>query len=96
MDKVGIVTIKFSEEEVETIYQSVSGYVRYREEERASLNVPEVGKEFYTLKADMRRIRKWIIDEKNKRIIDKRISEESVEEQTQMETNQRVCIPCDD
>ena len=88
--------IKFSEEEVETIYQAVSGYVRYREEERASLNDPEVGKEFYTLKADMRRIRKWIIDEKNNRINDKSISEESSEEQTQVETDKGVCIPCDD
>ena len=50
----------------------------------------------YQLQDELLKIETWIEDEKHKAITDKKASEGSFKEQTQMETSQRICVPCED
>ena len=93
-----VVTIRFTETEVVQIIKTLSTYIANNSTDRYATghNIPELDSGYYKLKNDLKKIRKWIDEEKHKAEIDKRVNEESTEEQTEMETKQRVCVPCDD
>ena len=93
-----VVTIRFTETEVVQLINTVSTYIANNSTDRYATghNIPELDSGYYKLKNDLKKIRKWIDEEKHKAEIDKRVNEESTEEQTEMETKQRVCVPCDD
>ena len=65
-----IVTVKFTESEINMLYESLSDKIynvditRMAEENRK--NIPQLGKEFHTLKKDLKDIKLWISDEKKK------------------------------
>ena len=68
--KEAIVTVKFTESEINMLYESLSDKIynvditRMAEDNRK--NVPQLGKEFHTLKKDLKDIKRWIKDEKEK------------------------------
>ena len=79
------VTIKMTLTELKTINEMVTKFP----DEKLPLYVVKLRKELIDMEKKF--------DEKiHKAEIDKRISEEGSEEQTQMETSQRLCIPCED
>ena len=65
-----MVTMKFKESEINMLYESLSDKIynvditRMAEENRK--NIPQLGKEFHTLKKDLKDIKRWISDEKEK------------------------------
>ena len=65
-----IVTIKFTESEIDMLYKSLSDKIYNVEITRMAgdnrNNVPALGKEFHTLKKDLKDIKQWIRDEKKK------------------------------
>ena len=78
-------TIKLTLTELKTL----NGMITKFPDERLPLYVVKLRKELIDMEKKF--------DEKiHKAEIDKRISEEGSEEQTQMETSQRVCVPCED
>jgi len=68
--KEAVVTVKFTESEINMLYESLSDKIynvditRMAEDNRK--NVPQLGKEFHTLKKDLKDIKRWISDEKEK------------------------------
>ena len=68
--KEAVVTVKFTESEINMLYESLSDKIynvditRMAEENRK--NIPQLGKEFHTLKKDLKDIKRWISDEKEK------------------------------
>ena len=80
-----VVTIKFTETELKTLNQMIKHH--------PDSVIPQHKR---VLKEELIKIEKWILDEKHKAITDKKASEESIEEQTRMETSKRICVPCDD
>ena len=83
-----VVTIKFTESELKLINEMILIEEEFNDDE----NLPAKR----TLIKQLIEIETWIEDEKHKAITDKKASEESFKEQTQMETSQRICVPCDD
>ena len=79
------VTIKFTETELKTLNEMIKHH--------PDSVIPQHKR---VLKSELIKIEKWIEDEKHKAITDKKASEESIEEQTRMETSKRICVPCDD
>jgi hypothetical protein len=80
-----IVTIKFTETEIKTLNEMIKHH--------PDSVIPQHKR---VLKEELIKIEKWIADEKHKAVTDKKASEESFKEQTQMETSKRICVPCDD
>jgi hypothetical protein len=80
-----IVTIKFTETELKTLNEMIKHH--------PDSVIPQHKR---VLKEELIKIEKWIADEKHKAVTDKKASEESFKEQTQMETSKRICVPCDD
>ena len=85
-----IVTIKFTETELQILNQIMEHHIEELE------NFDEVSPAKSNLQKELKKIETWITDEKHKAITDKKASEESFKEQTQMETSKRICVPCDD
>ena len=85
-----IVTIKFTETELQILNQIMEHHIEELE------NFDEVSPAKSNLQKELKKIETWITDEKHKAITDKKASEGSFKEQTQMETSQRICVPCDD
>ena len=83
-----VVTIKFTESELKLINEMILIEEEFNDDE----NLPAKR----TLIKQLIEIETWIEDEKHKAITDKKASEGSFKEQTQMETSQRICVPCDD
>ena len=83
-----VVTIKFTESELKLINEMILIEEEFNDDE----NLPAKR----TLIKQLIEIETWIEDEKHKAITDKKASEGSFKEQTQMETSQRICIPCED
>ena len=79
------VTIKFTETELKTLNEMIKHH--------PDSVIPQHKR---VLKEELIKIEKWIADEKHKAVTDKKASEESFKEQTQMETSQRICVPCED
>ena len=91
-----VVTIKLSESELQKIYNALCKYIEDYEKDYDGSNIPELDKSHYTLKKDLKDIRRWIEDEKNEKInnqerevpnpkeeyINKITGEESTKEQT--------------
>ena len=80
-----IVTIKFTETELKTLNEMIKHH--------PDSVIPQHKR---VLKEELIKIEKWIADEKHKAVTDKKASEESFKEQTQMETSKRICVPCED
>ena len=85
-----IVTIKFTETELQILNQIMEHHIEELE------NFDEVSPAKSNLQKELKKIETWIEDEKHKAITDKKASEGSFKEQTQMETSQRICVPCED
>jgi len=83
-----VVTIKFTESELKLINEMILIEEEFNDDE----NLPAKR----TLIKQLIEIETWIEDEKHKAITDKKASEGSFKEQTQMETSQRICVPCED
>ena len=80
-EQIAVVTIKFTETEVESLYHALSAYISSNERDIAGgVNIPSVKANYYKLKGDFMKIRKWIKDEKHEAEINKRVSEESPKE----------------
>ena len=79
------VTIKFTETELKTLNEMIKHH--------PDSVIPQHKR---VLKEELIKIEKWILDENHKAITDKKASEESIEEQTRMETSKRICVPCED
>ena len=79
------ITIKMTLTELKTINEMVTKFP----DERLPLYVAKLRKELIDME-------KQLDDKIHEAANDKRISKESSEEQTEMETSQRVCVPCDD
>ena len=84
-NKEPTLTIKLTLTELKTLNEMVTKFP----DERLPLYVAKLRKELIDME-------KLLDDKVHKAEIDKRISEEGSEEQTQMETSQRVCVPCED
>ena len=79
MDKTAVVTIKLTEFELEKIIYSISKYIETIETEKnGGLNIPDLEPEYYTLKKELRNIRKWINEEKHKAEVDKKKEQELI------------------
>jgi len=48
------------------------------------------------LRKDLRGIEERLDEKIHEAVNDQRVSEESSKEQTEMETSQRICVPCED
>jgi len=81
------VTIKFTETELKTVNKMINICID------KLLEVPPL---MTTLQKELKKIEKWILDEKHKAITDKKASKESFKKQTEMETSKRICVPCED
>ena len=79
------VTIKFTETELKTLYEMIKHH--------PDSVIPQHKR---VLKKELIKIEKWIADEKHKAITDKKASKGSFKEQDEMETSERICVPCDD
>ena len=79
------VTIKFTETELKTLNEMIKHH--------PDSVIPQHKR---VLKEELIKIEKWILDEKHKAITDKKASEGSFKEQDEMETSQRICVPCED
>ena len=80
-----IVTIKFTETELKTLNEMIKHH--------PDSVIPQHKR---VLKSELIKIEKWIADEKHKAITDKKASEESIEEQTKVETLKRLSVHYDD
>ena len=85
-----VVTIKFTESEIILINQMIGHHISDWQEKE------ELPQSKYKLQSDLLKIGDMIIEKKQEAINDQRISEESIEKQTEMETTKRVCILCND
>ena len=85
-----VVTIKFTESELNLLNEMIGHHISDWQE-KEQLNPAK-----YNLQKELLKIEVWIDEKKQEAINDKRISEESTEEQTQVETSQRICVPCED
>ena len=90
MSKEPVVTIKLTETELQILNQIMEHHIEELE------NFGEVSPAKSNLQKELKKIEEWIDEEKTKAEIDKRVGEESTEEQTEMETKKRICIPCND
>ena len=81
------VTIKFTETELKNVNKMINICID------KLLEVPPL---MTTLQKELKKIEKWILDEKHKAITDKKASKESFKKQTEMETSKRICVPCED
>ena len=79
------VTIKLTKTELETLIEMMG---------RLPDEVLPVYKS--VLRKQIVDIKEKLDEEIHKAVIDKKASEESFKEQTEMETNQRICVPCED
>ena len=84
------VTIKFTETELQILNQIMEHHIEELE------NFDEVSPAKSNLQKELKKIEKWILDEKHKAITDKKASKGSFKEQNEMETIKRICVPCDD
>ena len=84
-----VVTIKFTESEIILINQMIGHHIADWQE-KEQLNPAK-----YALQTALIKIEDMINDKKQEAINDKRISEESIEEQTKVETSKRICVLCD-
>ena len=84
-NKEPTLTIKLTLTELKTLNEMVTKFP----DERLPLYVAKLRKELIDME-------KQLDDKIHEAANDKRISKESSEKQTEMETSQRVCVPCDD
>ena len=92
-----IVTIKMTKSEVILLNQMVNAYISDLDEMYQDTGEGEkVSPAKSKLQNDLIKVEEWIDDKIQEKVNDKRVNEESIEEQTQMETSQRVCVLCDD
>ena len=84
------VTIKFTETELQILNQIMEHHVEELE------NFDKVSPAKSNLQKELIKIEKWIADEKHKALTDRKVSEESIKEQAEVETEQRICTPCED
>ena len=85
-----VVTIKFTESELNLLNEMIGHHISDWEEKE---QLPSYK---YQLQDEILKIETWIEDEKHKAITDKKASEGSFKEQDEMETSQRICVPCED
>ncbi len=85
-----VVTIKFTESEIILINQMIGHHIADWEEKE------KLPQSKYVLQTALIKIEDMINDKKQEAIIDKRISEESIEKQTKVETSKRLCPLCED
>lgn len=90
MSKEAIVTIKLTLSELQILNEVMEHHLEEIE------NFDKISPAKKNLKKQLKKIEEWINEEKRKATIDKRVGEESTEEQTEMETKKRICIPCND
>ena len=84
------VTIKFTQSELKLVNEMIGNHISdWQEKEQ----LPEAK---YNLQKELLKIEDWIDEKKQEAINDKKASEGSFKEQTEMETKQRICIPCED
>ena len=94
--KEPVVTIKLTESELKLVSESLDLCIHELPQHEDNEDDDEKTPARLTLLKQLHDIEEWIDEEKTKAVIDKRISEESTDEQTKSETTQRVCVPCDD
>jgi len=80
------VTIKFTETELKTVNKMINICID------KLLEVPPL---MTTLQKELKKIEKWILDEKHKAVTDKKASKESFKKQTEMETSKGIRVPCE-
>ena len=84
------VTIKLTESELILVNEMIGHHVSDWEEKE------QVHPAKLTLQNELLKIEVWIDEKKQEAINDKRVSKESSEKQTEMETKKRVCVLCED
>ena len=94
--KEPVVTVKMSYSELQLLNKMIDAHISDLDEMYQDTGEgEEVSPAKLTLQNQLFKIEEWIDEEKHKAIIDKRTSEESIEEQTKVETHQRPCVLCD-
>jgi len=83
-----VVTIKLTESELKLINEMILIEEEFDDDERLPAK--------RTLIKQLIEIEEWIDEEKTKAIIDKRVSKETTEGQTEVESSKRICVSCDD
>jgi predicted Holliday junction resolvase-like endonuclease len=95
--KEPVVTVKMSYSELQLLNQMIDAHIFDLDEMYQDTGEgEEVSPAKLTLQNELLKIEEWIDEEKTKASIDKRASTESVEEQTEMETQKRICVSCED
>ena len=94
--KEPVVTVKMSYSELQLLNKMIDAHISDLDEMYQDTGEgEEVSPAKLTLQNQLFKIEEWIDEEKHKAIIDKRTSEESIEEQTKVETHKRSCVLCD-
>tara|TARA_Y100000310_G_C20666509_1_gene807789 strand:+ start:765 stop:1055 length:291 start_codon:yes stop_codon:yes gene_type:complete len=94
--KEPVVTVKMSYSELQLLNKMIDAHIFDLDEMYQDTGEgEEVSPAKLTLQNQLLKIEEWIDEEKHKAIIDKRTSEESIKEQTKVETHQRPCVLCD-
>jgi len=94
--KEPVVTVKMSYSELQLLNKMVDAHIFDLDEMYQDTGEgEEVSPAKLMLQNQLLKIEEWIDEEKHKAIIDKRTSEESIEEQTKVEAHKRPCVLCD-
>ena len=95
--KEATVTIKMTRSELILLNQMIDAHIfdlddMYQDTGEGE----EVSPAKLTLQNELLKIEEWIDEKIHEAVTDRKVSEESIKEQTEVETEQRICTPCED
>tara|TARA_R100001530_G_C4293877_1_gene148719 strand:- start:770 stop:1060 length:291 start_codon:yes stop_codon:yes gene_type:complete len=95
--KEPVVTVKMSYSELQLLNKMIDAHIfdlddMYQDTGEGE----EVSPAKLTLQNELLKIEEWIDEKIHEAVTDRKVSEESIKEQTEVETEQRICTPCED
>jgi len=92
-----VVTVKMSYSELQLLNKMIDAHIFDLDEMYQDTGEgEEVSPAKLTLQNELLKIEEWIDEKIHEAITDRKVSEESIKEQTEVETEQRICTPCED
>jgi len=95
--KEPVVTVKMSYSELQLLNKMIDAHIFDLDEMYQDTGEgEEVSPAKLTLQNELLKIEEWIDEKIHEAVTDRKVSEESIKEQTEVETEQRICTPCED
>ena len=92
-----VVTVKMSYSELQLLNKMIDAHIFDLDEMYQDTGEgEEVSPAKLTLQNELLKIEEWIDEKIHEAVTDRKVSEESIKEQAEVETEQRICTPCED